>query len=100
MMKAALLLPSLVEAEEVFDLGEYARVRFRFGGGRVGARGEDCSALVDGVAEGFDEVRVGLEEAFHGVVTNLQDFGLVGGDDVRRARLAREESHLAEEVSL
>src|SRR4051812_46919345 len=88
-----------VEAEEVFDLREYACVRLLFAGVYLGACGESRAALVDCVAERFDEVWVCLEESLHRVLSDLKNFGLVRGDDVRRARLAREESHLAEEVA-
>src|SRR2546421_2266579 len=90
----------LVEAEEALDSEEEAVGRVLFADGRGGVGGQSRTALVDRVAECFDEVRVGIEESFHRVVAYLKHLGLLGGDDVGRARLAREERHLAEELAL
>src|ERR1044071_6530289 len=56
---------SSVEPEEASDSGEQAVVRVFFAAGG-GGRGEEAgAALVDGAAEGLDEVGVGLEEVAH-----------------------------------
>src|SRR5262249_717385 len=91
---------SLSKAEKALYGGKYpgafsnAGLRALRPFGEVGLTFGDCQA------DRFRQVGVGVEEVFHRRVADFQNFCLLNRDHVRRARLAREEGHLAKEVSL
>src|SRR6185436_12931350 len=92
---------ALAEFEEALDGREEAG---RFSQGCLGSllrRGLEAGASFgDCPADGFGQIRIRVEQMFHGRVTNLEDFGLLESDHICCARFAGEERHLAKEGAL
>ena len=81
-----LRLSLLCNAEKALDCGEDA-------GGFVGAgspwrrlwAGETLASFGHDEAQGFDQVRVGVEDSLHRVVADFKHFSFFEGDDIRRS---------------
>src|SRR5437762_8126249 len=93
-------LEALVETKEALDRGEQPFGFVKAGlGSAFRSSGKVSLPLGDGQTDRLSQTWISIEEVLHCGVANFKDFRLFHRDDVRGARLAGKEGHLAKEIS-
>jgi hypothetical protein len=95
--KVGFVLP---HSEKAFDCGQQASRLVGFAYSGIAWGFEPFPPIGHDMAQGFNQVGIRFKDAFHRLVTNLQNLSFFEGNDICRPWFAREKSHLAKKIPL